>query len=163
MDAASVIRSAPPVLERGGDLKATYSLDEGLIAVQGGSPGPAIATFEGGDLVVAPIASASGLDEAERIGPVYREQGGGLAVPTGRVLVRFPPEDAPQAHSDALADAGFELDEVLSYAPHAAWVRPLGGDSVAALSGVEKLRSVPGVEHVEPQVLTEAAPRTTDA
>jgi hypothetical protein len=159
MDAAAVIRSAPAVLELGDDPAATSRLDETLVAVQGGSPTPAVTSFEGGNLVVAPVGSAPGPGEGARIGPVYRQRSGGLAVPTGRVLVRFRPDDSPRAHAEALDEAGFKLDEILGYAPHAAWVRPHSEEAVAALDGLGKLRSLPGVEHVEPQVLTAAAPR----
>lgn len=159
MDAASVIRSAPALLEMGNDPAVGYRLDEDLIAIHGDPPGPAVATFEGDNLAVVPLASVSGVDDAEQLGPVYRQRGGSLAVPTGRVLVRFDPEDPAEAHAEALASAGFRLEEPLRYAPHAAWVRPLSDGSVEALNGLERLRSVPGVEHVEAQLLTEAARR----
>lgn len=161
MDPASVIRSAPPVIELGGNPAAAVHLDEDLVSVQGGSSGVAITTFEGGNLAVAPVASAGSSDEGAQIGPVYRQRGGGLAVPTGKVLVRFQPDNSAKAHSEALSQAGFKLDEVLGYAPHAAWVRPHNEEPVAALDGLERLRSLSGVEHVEPQVLTEAARRRT--
>jgi hypothetical protein len=160
MDAASVIRSAPRVIELGGDAAAAVELEE-LVSVQGQAPDGTVATFEDGNLAVAPVSSAPDPSDERRIGPVYRQQGGGLAVPTGRVLVRFAPDDSPQAHSEELSGAGFKVEEVLGYAPHAAWVRPHDEQPVAALSELAKLRSLPGVEHVEPQVLTEMTRRGT--
>lgn len=159
MDAASVIRTAPRVIELGGDARAPVELDEELVSVQGGPADATIATFEDGDLAVAPLASAPDASARRRIGPVYRQPGGGLAIPTGRVLVRFAPDDSPDAHSEELDQAGFKLDGVLGYAPHAAWVRPHDEEPVAALNELAKLRSLPGVEHVEPQVLTEMTQR----
>ncbi|HET6998634.1 MAG TPA: hypothetical protein VFI03_08595 [Solirubrobacterales bacterium] len=161
MDAASIIRSAPRVIELGGNAAAPVELDEELVSVRGELPDKTVATFEDGEISVAPVSSAPDPSGERRIGPVYRQPGGGLAVPTGRVLVRFAPDDSPQAHSEELGEAGFKVEEVLGYAPHAAWVRPHDEQPVAALSELAKLRSLPGVEHVEPQVLTEMTRRAT--
>jgi len=140
---------------------AISSLDERLVAVQGATAqSAAIATFEGGEVVVVAVDSAPMPGKGGKIGPVYRQQGGGLAVPTGRVLVRFKPGDDPRAHATELRTAGFKLDEVLPYAPQAVWLSPHNDEPTAALSGIDELRSLPGVEHVEPQVLTESASRT---
>jgi hypothetical protein len=92
--------------------------------------------------------------------PRYRRvPGGEVVVPTGRLLVRF--EDAERAadHAVDLADVGFEVDEVLSYAPQAAWVRPASGSVVDALRGVERLSELPGVVAVEPQMIGKRAQR----
>lgn len=159
MDLPTVIRSAPKTLELGGDPAATFHLDEDLIAIHGDAPGPAVAVFKGENLTVASADSVSRANEVELGGPVYRGSGGGLAVPTGRVLVRLGPGEDAQAHSAAFSGAGFQLEEALRYAPEAAWVKPLRGGTPEALSGLERLRAIPAVEHVEPQVLTEAARR----
>jgi hypothetical protein len=93
-------------------------------------------------------------------GPVYSAgPTGPLAVPTGRVLVRLAAPLRPEDRRVEFANAGFEIERVLPYAPHSAWLRPAKGGVVAALSGLEALGHVPGAEHVEPQVLMERAPR----
>jgi hypothetical protein len=161
MDAAAVIDSAPATLELGGQAGATSRLDERLVAIQGRAPESAepVATFEGGEVVVTSVDTAPEPGKGTKIGPVYRQQAGGLAVPTGRVLVRFQPGEGPATHANELNAAGFKIDEVLPYAPHAAWLSPQDDEPVAALSRLDDLASLPTVEHVEFQVLTESAPR----
>ena len=162
IDAAKVIRSAPPTIELAGNPAATAFLDDQLVAIRGAAPrSAAVATFEGGEVSVTEADSAPALGKEGKIGPVYRQQGGTLAVPTGRVLIRLPPGDDPQAHSKGLSTAGFKLDEVLPYAPHAAWLRPQDDQPITALGGIDRLRSLPGIEHVELQVLTESATRAS--
>src|SRR5687768_7748473 len=87
--------------------------------------------------------------------PVYRRPSGALLFPTGRVLVRFPKGDRVDAHAAELAGAGYELDQALGFAPQAGYVRAPGGDPGAGLAGIERLRGLAGVEHVEPEVLME--------
>ena len=79
--------------------------------------------------------------------------------PTGRVLVRFRAGDRVEAHRDDLAAAGYELEQPLGFAPQAGWVRPAGRDVAAGLAGLDRLRAIPGVEHVEPEVLMERSAR----
>jgi hypothetical protein len=74
--------------------------------------------------------------------------------PTGRVLVRFAAGDRIDAHQEELQAVGYELDAPLGFAPQAGYVRPAGGDS-----GLDRLRAIPGVEHVEPEVLMERSTR----
>jgi hypothetical protein len=162
VEASSVIRSAPRALVVGDDPTVTRHLDEELIAVSGDPAGTTIATFADENLTVTPVASVRPENHAELVGPVYRGPGGELAVPTGRVLVRFGSGDEAKAHAGAISDAGFQLDEVPRYAPQAAWVLPVSGGVTAALSGIERLQNIPGVEHVEPQVLMAAARRLPD-
>ena len=88
-------------------------------------------------------------------GPVYALSGGSLAVPTGRVFVRFADGADPQAASDALRGAGFRIEQVPSYAPNAAWLTPLETDIGDALGKIGAIQSVPGVEHAEPELLME--------
>jgi hypothetical protein len=91
---------------------------------------------------------------------VYRRGGtGAAAVPTGRVFVRFAEGTDARAQADALARAGFTLESVPGYAPHAAWVRPASGRLADALTGFERLRELPGVQNAEPQFETEAVRR----
>jgi hypothetical protein len=139
-----------------------YELARDLVAIHGGTPGPeAVAAFEAENIAVEPIADAErrGIERGAA-GPVYRRiPGGGLAVPTARAFVRFVEGDAPSRHEAELAAAGYELEEVPSYAPQAAWVRAAGGRVTDALQHLERLERLPGVESVEPQLLVESAHR----
>jgi hypothetical protein len=92
-------------------------------------------------------------------GPVYRDPTGGVVVPSGRVLVRLREGESAEERLDELERSGFRLERVLPYAPHAAWVRSTAGTVGAALCGMERLRGMPGVEHVEPELIGESAKR----
>jgi hypothetical protein len=109
--------------------------------------------------VPQPQGAAYELDEHTEEA-VYRRGGtGAAATPTGRVFVRFAAGTDARAQAGALAAAGFTLEAVPAYAANAAWVRPASGRLADALTGFERLLAVPGVENVEPQFETEAAPR----
>ena len=98
--------------------------------------------------------------KGSRIGPVYTvEPGGGIAVPTGRILVRFRERELAADHGTDLRRASFAVEEILPYAPHAAWVRPIDGSIGTALRTFETLAKLPGVEHVEPQLLMKSVRR----
>ncbi len=105
------------------------------------------------------IAAVDDAPAGGAVGPVYRKAGGGLAVPTGRALVRFADTDRAEHHRDAIAAAGFDLEQPLSYAPQAAWVRASSGEITDTLSGLSQLERLAGVENVEPQLLSEAVRR----
>jgi hypothetical protein len=74
-------------------------------------------------------------------------------VPTGRILVRFSEGMRFDQHAASIAAAGFVVEAALSYAPHAGWVRAASGDIADALRYFDRLASIPGVQHVEPQLL----------
>lgn len=94
------------------------------------------------------------------VGPVYAlEPHGPPAVPTGRVLVRFAPGIDAAGRAADLEAAGWRIERVLDYAPGAAWVRAASGRTDDALAGLEGLRTVAGVAHVEPQLLRQAGLR----
>lgn len=139
-----------------------YELTRELIATHGEvGPGPPTLTLEGGAISVHPIeAVAAAALAPDAVGPVYRRSpGGGIAVPTGRVLVRFADGDWPERHREGIAEAGYEIEQVLAYAPQAGWVRARSGritDSLARLRGLEAL---PGVENVEVQMVSPASRR----
>ena len=155
---ASVPRELPHSRQRP---ELRYQLADDLIAVSGGEPGHgAVHALEGG-ITLQPVAAlGDAVAEGVTIGPVYRRgEGGGVAVPTGQVLVRFPEHDSADAHRDELAAAGYEIAQVLGYAPQAAWVRATSGSVVDALHDLDHLDAVPGIENVEVQMLSEASPR----
>lgn len=115
-----------------------------------------VSTANADDVSIAPIGDELG---GQAIGPVYRKASGEIAVPTGRALVRFADADRAEHHRDEIAAAGFDLEQPLSYAPQAAWVRASSGEITDTLSGLAQLEELPGVENVEPQLITEAARR----
>lgn len=139
--------SAPARLEPAGPGGAAYELRPDLHALHGagGQGGGEVAQF--GTVRVYSGAVAGG-------DPVYALSGGSLAVPTGRVFVRFAEGGSPRSAERQITDAGFRIEQIPAYAPNAAWVAPAGGIA-AALRGVDALRAVPGVEHAEPEMLME--------
>jgi hypothetical protein len=146
VDTEQMLAAAPNTLRHSTEHPdVTYTLADDVVATGRDS----LETAPTGD---APAGGA--------VGPVYRKAGGGLAVPTGRALVRFADGDRADEHRDAIAAAGFDVEEPLSYAPHAAWVRASSGEITDTLSGLAQLEELPGVQNVEPQLLSEAARRS---
>jgi hypothetical protein len=141
-----------------------YEREPDLVAIHGGEPGtiPQAQRLDAQTLVAPATVAAAAARTGARLGPVYRRlEGGTLVVPTGAALVRFAEGDPVESHRGELRKAGYELAETLTYAPHAGWVRAVEDDVVAALRGLDQLRDLPGVEHVEPQVLSERRPRSS--
>lgn len=109
-----------------------------------------IAVFEGS----APKGDAA----AGKVLPVYRAQpSGAFAIPTGRVWVRFAEGVEATRQREALAKAGFSIEESPGWAPQAAWVRASSGKIADALAAAARLSALPKVEQVEPQILTAIA------
>jgi hypothetical protein len=105
------------------------------------------------------LADEVGADPAA--GPVYRRvPSGEVVVPTGRVLVSFAEDDSAAKHEEDLQAAGYVVDQVLSYAPHAAWVRAATGDVTTALRSLDALAKVAGVVAVEPQMIGSSSKRS---
>jgi hypothetical protein len=130
-DAATTRQEASPVaVVRDGATSA--------FAVYRGQPGKEV-----NDAEVRPVYS---------VGP-----DGPLAVPTGRVLVRLAKGMSPEARKQEFASAGYEIETTLPYAPSAAWLKPQHGGVAHALSNLDALGKMPGVDHVEPQLLMERA------
>jgi hypothetical protein len=90
--------------------------------------------------------------------PVYSAgPTGPLAVATGKALVRLRKEIRAEEKRKDFDDAGFEIEQIPSYAPNAAWLRPKRRGVARALSSLEKLQRIGGVEHVEAQLLLDRA------
>jgi hypothetical protein len=163
MDVRRLLGSPPARFRLGGDeTEVTYELADDLVAVHCAEPDPAaVLTFKGDHISVEPLAAVAPRRlEESLLGPVYRRApGGALAVPTGRTFVRFAKGESAALHEEDLAAAGYQLEQVPSYAPHAAWVRPASGTVVDALRHLDRLEHLPGVEHAEPQLLTAATRR----
>jgi hypothetical protein len=164
MDVRTLTGSPPARLRLRGDDRAevSYELADDLVATHSAEPSPeAILTFAGDAINVEPLTAvrARAVEEGQ-LGPVYRRvPGGALAVPTGRAFVRLAAGEPAARREEDLAAAGYRLEQVPSYAPHAAWVRPASGRVVDALRHLDRLERLSGVEHVEPQLLTAAARR----
>jgi len=118
---------------------------------------PHSAPTEGAELVLAggriavfrgPLATAP-----PRSCAVYATPGGTLAVPTGRVLVRLQAGTPAEEKRADLESAGYRIERIAGYAPHAAWVRSADGTIASALNGLARLSALAGVEHVEPEML----------
>jgi hypothetical protein len=136
--------------------RARYELAGDLIASHGVDHDPAPVLKLESEGISVGRAGAATRALASELGPVYRHvPGGTLAVPTGRVLVRFGEDDLAVDHEADLGRAGFQVEEVLAYAPQAAWVRAKGGGVVDALRGLERLAALTGLQHLEPQLIAE--------
>lgn len=162
VEVRSLVGPAPSRLRVGSDHGVSYELAEDVVAAHDADPSSgAVMSLEGDRISVEPIDAVGPREVREGMfGPVYRQMPGGeFAVPTGRVFVRFDERDSATRHEKELGAAGYRIEQVPSYAPHAAWLRPASGsvaDALRRLGGVEKLASV---EHVEPQLLTTPAVR----
>ncbi|MFC7328689.1 hypothetical protein [Marinactinospora rubrisoli] len=143
------------------------------VTVPAGPAGPGPARYRlAADLVAVhrpdrPVPAVRPVREAARppsgdavLGPVYRRvPGGDLVVPTGRVLVRYSEGDRAERHRGELERTGYRMDRILGYAPHAAWVRAADGGIAAALRRTAAIAALPGVRHVEPELLGERQAR----
>ena len=141
-----------------------YELDDSLRALHGtgalpgadADAGPSVRL--GHDITI--VRAVPSPTCAARTGPVYRAGAhGAITAPTGRVFVRFREGVHADRKGPELAEAGFRLESVPGYAPHAAWVRAANGGVVDALVELGQLHRVADVEHVEPQLVSEAASR----
>jgi hypothetical protein len=89
--------------------------------------------------------------------PVYEMNGSGVqARPSGTVWIRFAEGTEAAARATDIAAAGYRIERIISYAPNAALVN--AGSIADALSQLDALRAIPGVEVVEPQMLMERRP-----
>ncbi|MBN3960776.1 hypothetical protein [Nostoc sp. NMS8] len=108
--------------------------------------GYAYAVFSG-----EPNQSAKGI-----LSPIYTlEANASLAVPTGLVFIRFAEGVDVESQREVINQAGYEIAQSLSYAPHAAWLRAKSGNIVDAIAGISQLEAIANVENVEPQMLME--------
>ncbi len=133
----------PSVLPLSDDAISAMSDDNGTIEI-----------FRGEAEEGKPTASLS------EIGPVYALQSGGtLAVPTGRVFIRFKAGVSVNERLMEIEQAGYKIVMSLEYAPHTAWLRARSGEIIDALTGIQALEKIGDVENVEPQMLMQRASR----
>ena len=152
VDVARLLGSVPRELPQSRQHpELRYELADDLVATP---------TSEGGMDVRAAGAVGREVDDGTALMPVYRRgAGGGAVVPTGRVLVRFAEGDRADAHREELAAAGYQLEQVLGYAPQAGWARAVSGSIADTLGHLHRLEALPGVENVEVQMVGEVARR----
>lgn len=88
------------------------------------------------------------------ITPVYAlDPHGPLAVPTGQIFIRFTPGIKIQDRRSSLAERGYTIVQIPSYAPHTAWIQSTNGDIATGLQNIGRLNDLPDVVHAEPQLL----------
>lgn len=108
-----------------------------------------IAIFRG-----SPATHRSLATQTEAISAVYAlEPGGSIAVPTGQVFLRFAEGIAVETRQNIIQQAGYQVTEIVFYAPNAAWLRPLSGEIADALRLLSRLEAIDPVEVVEPQMV----------
>jgi hypothetical protein len=123
-----------------------------------GDDGLTIQIYKGVPARTRSTAGAS--DRASTITPVYSTgASGSLAVPTGRILVRFDDDVNADSKKAELKKAGYKIAQILSYAPNAAWLEASSGGVTSALSNIKKLEQLANVQNVEPQFLSARAAR----
>lgn len=97
---------------------------------------------------------------AKALTPVYRiTPQGPLAIPTGRVFLRLSEGKSLSDQRDQIQSAGFGIESIPPYAPHAGWLAPLSRQISDALREFSKLQEVPDAEGVEPQMLMRSEKR----
>jgi hypothetical protein len=129
---------------------------------RGTSVPEAVLTLSGGEIMVfrrAPDQSPTRGRCGGEVGPVYASPDGPIAVPTGRLFVRFREGTSAAGRASDIERVGFEIEHVPGYAPHAAWVRARESGIAASLGGMASLEAIADVENVEPQMLMESARR----
>jgi hypothetical protein len=67
--------------------------------------------------------------------------------------VRFAEKTDARAEAGGLATAGYVIVRVPDWAAHTAWVEARSRAVADALTGIEALRRLSGVERVEPEML----------
>ena len=135
------------------------TFEEDAIALLQGEPEPARGEADSARGEADPGVAVA----PEKLSPVYALQSGGaagsMAVPTGRVFIRFADGVGVGNRESAIRNAGYEVDQKVDYAPNAAWLRARSGSIADALNGIETLRKIADVENVEPQMLMQASYR----
>ena len=105
-------------------------------------------------------AASIPVEATHELTPVYRLGAEGpLAVPSGRVFVRFSEGTSMSDRRAEVEAAGFEIDDILSYAPQAGWLSPRSGRVADALRRFPALARIAYAEAVEPQLLMQRAGR----
>ncbi|HEY0377079.1 MAG TPA: hypothetical protein VGC87_08985 [Pyrinomonadaceae bacterium] len=165
MAPANLFRGFPERLRVGTERRdASYTLAPGYHAVHHGreetdTAGAVMTLKEEGIAVYRGEPDESRGDTA-RVTPVYELQPSGpLAVPTGKVFVRFAQGVDAASRRAEIERAGYEIVKTSPYTPHTAWLQSASGGVAQSLSNIHALESLADVENVEPQMLTPREPR----
>lgn len=135
--------------------EVVYVRDDAHYAVHGQPANARSAVLVNGESGIAVFAGQpKAIDK--NVTAVYRNDSA-LAVPTGRVLVRFADGVDAGDHATRIEQAGYHIEQTLSYAPNAAWLCDCEGNVADALNRIDQLERLPGVENVEPQLLSSRA------
>ena len=135
--------------------EVVYVRDDAHYAVHGQPANARGAALQNGESGIAVIAGQpKAIDQ--NVTAVYRNDSA-LAVPTGRVLVRFAEGVDAGEYAKQIEQAGYHIEQTLSYAPNAAWLCDCEGDVAGALNRIDQLEKLPDVENVEPQMLSQRA------
>ena len=157
-----MLNAFPRQIAEGGAGSAPLAQKPGWYALHG-EPLPeanVILLFEPEAIAVLAGIPAGPLAPGQAISPVYAQAGSDeLAVPTGALFLRVRTGDRANDHGAALEQAGFRIASLPDHAPEAAWLRATSGSLAEALGGLSRLRELPGVESVEPQLLRRRAYR----
>jgi hypothetical protein len=142
---------------------AVYDRNDEFVAVHGDPatmPAGALQLLEDETIGVFRAESLKSVSAGLRVGAVYSpaQKPSSFAVPTGRVLIRFQPGDSVAEHAAEIERAGYRIEEVLAYAPQAAWLFTDGGIA-PALRQIDQLEAITNVQLVEPQLIRAAARR----
>jgi hypothetical protein len=152
--------NAPDFIKQGNDaFRVTYARKDDLCALHGVDPSQvaAVVATIGDDIAVVSCGETAA---DSRNGPVYVDtRSGALAIPTGRVFVRFTTGTDPATQRDTIERAGFRIVEVPPYSPASAWVEPLSGDIADGVARRDLLLAIRGVEGAELELLRSS--RTT--
>jgi hypothetical protein len=117
--------------------------------------------FEDGAIAVFKGEPPQSRDLQSSIGPVYElGPGGSLAVPTGLVFIRFRKGVDATSKKQEIELAGYQLKEVVPYAPNAAWLEAQSSSIADGLARLSRLADLPDAESVEPQMLMKGSTRS---
>jgi len=144
-----------------------YAVHYAQSATAEGSRASSIETFEAvavmeeeAIVIFSGTPTDRNIASAATLSPVYTLQpSGSLAVPTGRVFVRFAETVSIESRQAAIQTAGYEILEHVPYAPHAAWLQARSGNIADALANLSQLMTLPDMKNVEPQMLMQRALR----
>lgn len=142
-----------------------YERRDSYVAVHGGPPIAGLVPeleFGGDDGPVRVYRDDSlpaGWDaEGRVVTPVYALGGeGGLAIPTGRVFLRFADGVDFAAKAPELEAAGFRPVGAPGRATNAGWAAPSSSQPADGLNAIDRLADLPDLAHAEPQLLRPAA------
>ena len=156
MGPATSFDAFPRRILLGSDRAVVFAQKSGWYALHG-EPLPnadGVLLFQPEAIAGLPGAPAAPRAAGQSLSPVYAQPGSdALAVPTGQLFIRFRPGESALDHRAALELAGCRIASVPDHAPEAAWLRATSGSIAEALGCLSRLRELPGVESVEPQLL----------